>query len=243
MRGDKANRPVVLVVGCGGLCYHGLPMMGVRLRGHRVVFVDFDMVEARNAARQWPGYEERSKCGSAKQVGWAVGLQADDVCWRVTDAGSVVELVNHVERRFLVPVVGMVVLPDNDACRVATLSGLVNLEAADGRGRWWVTAGNGLVEGQAWGVGRVDGKMVSEFYERHAEWWEAAAKEVREHGYSCGGHVEQSVWGNQLTMACAGRVLSEVSGGGAWWVEWNWAEVKEGVVRVWCEWPKVTSGK
>ncbi len=244
-----------LVVGAGGLAYHGLASMACesRMRGGMrgpVVFLDFDKIEGRNMERQaWPvkietfggipmsvvgnesGIDGASEVRKAALAGELWGAYGGEWAWEEKRLVTMKEGLDALGDLGGVERVVVMALPDsNEARRVAARTALhVSLLVPE---VWYVTAGNSLEAGQAWGYVAEKGKWKWDWTEAHPDLWDES-KVMRVGEASCANEQDQSLAGNQLTANCLARVLRDLRLG-CWASDWYWME-KEGASRVWRE--------
>lgn len=164
---------VVVAVGCGGIFYHGLTRMATfcnRRLKTRVVLVDPDKIEAKNASRQWGTKVGVEKVLAARDT--LLSLTGDhiiilvrrvdaprDLVAMVREDEKVMaftlngELKGGMQRPYWESVVRVVVVcsPDNHLCRVNVHKGCGLLASETGVEVCEITAGNGPDYGYAYG--------------------------------------------------------------------------------------------
>ena len=112
----------VVIVGCGGIFFHGVRLFGLALKQlepSRVILVDPDAVEERNFARQWFGRQpgvHKTQLADAELL--AVGIPAPRVHrldqLLTADDGENTEVYRMLSR---VESTLVICVPDNDRCR------------------------------------------------------------------------------------------------------------------------------
>jgi len=204
---------LILCVGCGGVFYHGLSMMPNFLwkrGGMDVVLVDPDVVEERNADRQWctPGM---LKVSVARRALIELGVSR-----RAITRYKTLFHEDHLEirrRLFGREKVVMVGTPDNHVARMDMWSMAVSL-AKRGTEVVCVTGGNDAESGYAYGAWMKGEEIRGNWWERHADIGvEAQAERDRlAHPEGCGNleRLPQSEGGNLLTAYCVWRTVEMV---------------------------------
>lgn len=227
----------MVVIGCGGLAYHGMPRMAnfCYARGiDKVVYVDPDVVKEENGTRQWikvterAGYEivaDEPKVVRMAQVVENLGIgQGVVVPDKVENARvAVLEQLSRGDRE-----VWVVGLPDSHEVRmeIMKLAGAIR-ESGRAGGVMLVMGGNGQDDGWATAVAVGEGKR----------WWkgwpdldsveEQAREEKREKppAGGCGAMPErvegQTAMGNMLTAVCLWEAAESLNRGQATSVYWE----------------------
>jgi len=225
-----------VVIGCGGLFYHGNASMRteailrqrdpkMRYDGREWRFADGDVLEESNLGRQaivttvlGPEYkadlaetlfEESLERAHSYRL---IVLNRDDL-------EALDMFVTEGACRLVV-----YALVDNDRARALAYAGCLAAAAQPGRfGEvWYVTGGNSVEGGQAWGeswaTGQCGGPSDGVLLGRHGNELEIDAEGT---GDACGEQPEQSTFSNMMTCACIERVLADLRDGDAT-SEWYW---------------------
>lgn len=232
----------VVVVGCGGLLYHGLGRLAVLLNAHGVaecVLVDGDLVEPGNMERQWGAGAGTPKVGVAR--GHLQMLVRDTL---------LVEHDLYVRGPDVRTLVGsgageavVCTLPDNHRARVDVHRGIEGCEVPVVE----VVAGNDTEAGFAY-AGEWDpaGGWLRDWTTRHPDVLAAAEREregVEVPGVvSCSAQPEQSAEGNMLTALLWTNLLERIlreeyysAVDGECLREAYWGRNEDGSVNVWYE--------
>ena len=201
----------IVVVGCGGLFYHGMAKLAVEVNARpeveSILLVDGDRVEPHNRHRQWG-----TGVGGRKVVLAQERLQAllghVEVEGRDERIRTPVEMTQILERLsgMAEDVLLVVSLPDNHKARVDIHEGVAEAHQAVTE----IVAGNNVDGGYTY-----TGSWVSDWTARHPDVVEEAARERedprRMEGHSCANDVRQSAFGNMMTALLwteeVGRVL------------------------------------
>jgi len=220
--GPREKHELTIVVGCGGLLYHGLSGIVCETKMRRgpdwekpkFMLWDGDQYENRNVERQsWMAVEGQWKAAAAADtLNVITGFSIDFAALNVTETSDLA-LMTPYDR------VIVLALPDNNECRRVCAMGAIELSKIV-KEVWFVTAGNSVTGGQAWGARAVDGKWHPNAIEAVKLWdiWEP--KEVETHGEQCDRVIEQSMFSNMVTTSLLGKVLQEMRKGAAIVEEW-----------------------
>lgn len=225
----------LVVVGCGGVTYHGMSRMVTwmnRRTSGRVTFVDPDTLEGRNKTRQWGLQEGTPKVAAACDLVRQLGHEAQGFTQRIEEVKEPVGSKFLTRSRVLV-----VSAPDNHQARVQTHR-ICSSWAADYRIEVVeITAGNGLDHGYALGcVHTSDGVCRGDWTQTHPDIVEGAQAERRAQGrpVACGelddGGPVQSEESNHLTAGCLWSLAERMWKG--WVGEYRWETDRDGVQRV-----------
>lgn len=220
---NKKAKIGVVVVGCGGVTYHGLTRMGnwCAQRGERackVVLVDPDTVDQVNPLRQWGRVGEKkvdvmANALRAVNPHGIEGLVSLDT--RMKEDTKLVPVLGEVDRMLVVSA------PDNHMARVDTHAWAVVAAQEHKLDIVEVTGGNDLEGGYAFGC-RIspDGKVMGDWTTIHQDVKEEAEQEraFLANPHSCGelGSPGQSTESNTLTAACVWGVAKRM-----WNSEWT----------------------
>ena len=234
---QQASSDIVMVVGCGGVFFHGLTQLSTWARRRdkcHFVLIDFDKVEERNGMRQWGWHVGMNKAVlGAKVLSEVFGLLVSPVDARLSDEKDVYKLYKGFNKlrgaRFWV-----MSSPDNHRARVLAhgasryLSQMIKSPVVD------ITAGNDEMGGYAYGSLWLDGVAEPDWLVRRADIAEEAEREVQElaHPLSCGSlpvEPEQTVQGNVLTANCMWGLAESMARGGDV-IETSWKKTGAGIV-------------
>ncbi len=222
----------IVVAGCGGLFYHGISgfMTAFSTDVVDAILLDPDVVERRNALRQWAHIWENSpKVAAARDLmDYIHGIEASDV-QTAADEGlvSLLSSPEYARGLFLAEDIVWLALTDNRISRIQCLEAAEKLSLQYEESRhWFATAGNDIEGGMAW-VHRIDsGKLVDEtFRTRWEDWFILPDTE----GPSCAQHVEQSTFTNLQTVSLLSSAIMDMSQHRETFVcsEWSWGYVTE----------------
>ncbi len=227
----KKIRNLVVCVGTGGVFYHGLSLMSNFLQqvgDAGVVLIDPDVVEEKNAVRQWGFGVGDPKVSCASFILSALGdfetrtykepiVEAEDLMTMVIKAclsfeGAGIEMATEK--------IIVIHAPDNHMCRMVVHEGCQVLQKSAKRPIIEITGGNTLVDGYAYGCRHEeDGKVVGDFLKRHSDIAVSAERERKllEDPQSCGSMksgsvVEQSSFSNVQTAYAVWSLLAEMFG-------------------------------
>ncbi len=207
-------KTVLVCVGCGGVFYHGMSQISplVAREGiEKVVLVDPDTVEEKNAGRQW---------GS---VGM---LKVNTAILALMNMGVEVKILQAIGEKFTSKVmdgmdkfdrVVLVATPDNHRCRMEVLNaGMVLVDLLEVE-VVVVIGGNGVDGGYAYGMWMKGEEVMGNWDKRHPDIREEAEKEALAlaNPEGCGNldeSEEQSVGGNHMTGYCVWRTVEVVMG-------------------------------
>lgn len=163
---ETVAEPVTLlvVVGCGGGMYHGLPRLATwchRRGSIRVLLIDPDKVEEKNAARQWGvGIGEYKVTVAMKALG-TLGIYHVSPSWVGVDSHDRTGLEDIVGSRYLKAIGGelsrIVVCngPDNHKTRMDVHEGCRLLATRTGVEVFEIVSGNTADDGYAYGCVHV----------------------------------------------------------------------------------------
>ncbi len=162
----KREVTVLVVVGCGGITYHGLSRMATfcnRREYARAAFIDPDVIEAKNASRQWGKDEGMTKVekvtGAMTQLSDAAS-SLSPILARIGKPNDFVKAVQTYMKGFVnewrdVKQVVVVSSPDNHLCRMNVHKGCIKLCKEIMPPVYEITAGNGPDYGYAYGCKHI----------------------------------------------------------------------------------------
>lgn len=194
-----------VIVGCGGLFFHGLGSMSVKLamsKVDRVVLLDHDRLEARNMSRQPWGRIGENKAPAAAAILslLAPGLTVEPHVFRAQDwngwhtlsAGDIVCAFpdNHAARKFVIDRTAEVLEKE-----VVTL----------------LYGGNELDHGGVFGGKGPAEHLLKLIKTLHPEIWDESEKDHDPSRPACSAVPAQTLASNTLTTACLGSVLTQLA--------------------------------
>jgi hypothetical protein len=220
---SKKESNLVVVVGCGGVLYHGLPGLANFLSttpNPKVWFFDGDVVEEKNIQRQWTEVGVEKAYLASAFINLQTTLRGENIC--ATN--------QHFTKDNMMPVlevalgytsVWVVALPDNFQARILAHDFAVLVAKTSNAIVYCMTAGNTPENGYAYvsrmvrmkrkGVKKNSAadtsiQVVGDWTTMHPEIVEGAFEEASgiQQPMACGdmGTVEQTVLSNTLTATC-----------------------------------------
>ena len=228
------GKSLLICVGVGGVFYHGLSRLPAFLhrRGDMdVMLIDPDVVEKRNALRQWGGISVgHDKVEAAHTV-----LSYLTHCHHIYNIKESIESAGDITRHVVMTMHAddyekyvVVHAPDNHMCRMAVHEGCAELYRVSGKPVVEITGGNTIKNGYAYSCIHHHSRIDGDWVDRHPDIPEEAAKEIEliAHPAPCGdmGTVEQSISSNQLTAYCVWElaekaIIEDIYGDMCWAID------------------------
>jgi hypothetical protein len=228
-------------IGVGGVFYHGLVRMATycnkRGEGTKVVLVDPDVIEGKNAVRQWGiGIGEAKVTVAAKALDTLTGAIVYPHVGKVDEHTNLLAYM-YAERTDGADTILVVSLPDNHRTRVRAHKECDMLSQMTGKPVMEVTAGNEVDNGYAYGCVHLPKKCMGRWIKGHRDILEEAKREEMElaRPMPCGNlprpfGVEQTGEGNFFTAGCVWDLVEWMTASRGFG-EYLWSVV-EGKVRV-----------
>jgi hypothetical protein len=225
----------LIMVGTGGVAYHSLSTLVHHIHEQdigKVIVYDPDQLEPRNRDRQpWP-YDAHTTNNDKAE------LAANLLFYMLSPGPATVEAKTYavtkpedIQMDVLsidiyagdedLEAVTVLALPDNNETRAACAKGVQGAsQNMRNTAFYFVTAGNTLTSGQAWGYRCLDGNWEDRrWINRHIDMWKPDKPE--DDRPKCDREPTQSLIGNLFTASMLAAVLKDLRGG-AGASEWYW---------------------
>ena len=204
------GKSLLVCIGIGGVFYHSLSRLPafVHRRGEMdIMLIDPDVVEKKNALRQWGGISVgHDKVEAAHTIlSYLTHCHLiHTVKAKVEHAGDITGFVVDTKteyERFVV-----IHAPDNHMCRMTTHRGCAIIHKITGKKVIEITGGNTIDNGYAYSCLHDHGGITADWTIRHDDIPQEALAEIEQiaHPAPCGnmGTVQQSISSNHLTAYC-----------------------------------------
>lgn len=200
-----SNNRKAVVVGCGGLFYHGMSILAKNY--DELVLIDHDVIQEGNVLRQWGQVGEHKVKVASRVMGVMAGIHCVPIPYSFEDV-----FIYDIIEALGVGRVDFIALPDNNRARRLVWEYWMKVNEV-GHKKWergdFYTAGNDTVSGQCIGVcdNWEEMNFPSSYVSTITE-----DEEVEEEHVSCQqGVIElQTYMSNHMTMQCLGRTIAKV---------------------------------